>query len=148
MWPPGSRKPAVRMPQGRSIGPFNSSTPRRFSSRNRWVSAGALPAVVGTAARDQRCFFAGERRGSRPSRLLRGMSEVPQHLAEVRFHRLALALGLFDFVAEDLVCLLRLVKPLLKLLLAGSRRVGASFAARGHGTELALCRLGPASGLP
>ena len=30
--PPGSLKLAVRMPQGRSIGPFNSSTPRLASS--------------------------------------------------------------------------------------------------------------------
>jgi hypothetical protein len=32
MWPPGSRKLAVRIPHGRSIGPFRSSTPRRLSS--------------------------------------------------------------------------------------------------------------------
>ncbi len=32
MWPPGSLKLAVRTPQGRSIGPFSSSTPRVASS--------------------------------------------------------------------------------------------------------------------
>ncbi len=34
MWPPGSRKLAVRIPHGRSIGPFSSSTPRVVSSRH------------------------------------------------------------------------------------------------------------------
>jgi hypothetical protein len=33
--PPGSTKLAVRIPHGRSIGPFSSSTPRAVSSAHR-----------------------------------------------------------------------------------------------------------------
>ena len=75
------------------------------------------------------------------------MPEVPEHFAKIHFQRAALVFRLRHFVAEHLVCLLRLFQAGTKFALVGPGAMLRSLGARADLDEFLLCRLRTSAGL-